>query len=116
MSDQIEELLKDILSELKSIAEDVSSLKLHSDLADDNSGIVEALDTLGDRITGGYGGSHGADLDDVARALSGVETAVEADDNSVVVEALDTLGDRITGRYGESLGADLDDVVRALRP
>jgi hypothetical protein len=78
MSDQIEELLRDILSELKAIAEDVSSLKLHSDMADDNSGIVEALDSLGDRITGRYGESLGADLDDVVRALSDVETAVGA--------------------------------------
>ena len=76
MSERTEELLEEILAELKVIAEDVAYIKANSDLSD-ASEIVEAIGQLGSKLTGEIGGSLGSDLNDVTTAISSLETTID---------------------------------------
>jgi hypothetical protein len=75
MSERVEDLLEAILTELTQIR---TFLKFELDIPDpDTISVLEAIDHLGSRLTGGFGNHPDTDLGDVARAISSVETTID---------------------------------------
>jgi hypothetical protein len=71
-SEQIVELLSEILEELRELRSDFQEFTGYNVYK-----MSTVVDDLGDRITGGAGGVGGADLDEVRRSIDAIENAID---------------------------------------
>ncbi|WP_454888299.1 hypothetical protein [Sphingobium herbicidovorans] len=69
---RIADLLEDLIEEIRGLRNDFNEFTGYN-----TTKMRDAVDDLGDRIAGGFGGVGGASLDDIKVAVESVENAVD---------------------------------------